>query len=149
MVGVQEVFHIKKIIQKLKKKNLPLFMNGMDSWIFFRTSLAPSITYILVIKIGWTVFEKIRFFHFFKFVHNFCKKIFFELILKENLSCNCSHLPSQYGSNPSGGTQTILISLRPLSIYISAITRSYPVRRLYLRFKRSLIDPRFCKNTCN
>ena len=31
MVGVQEVFHIKKIIQKLKKKNLPLFMNGMDS----------------------------------------------------------------------------------------------------------------------
>ena len=31
-----------------------------------------------------------------------------------NLSCNGSHLPSQYGSNPSGGTQTMLNLLRPL-----------------------------------
>ena len=79
----------------------------MGSLIFFRTSLVPSITYILVMKIGWAVFKKIRFFDFSRFVHNFCKKKFFNLILGVNLSCNGSHLPSQYGSHPSGGTQTI------------------------------------------
>ena len=114
MVGVQEVIHIKKFIQKLKKNVLPLFINGMGSWIFFRTSLVLSITYILVIKIGWAVFEKIIFFDFSKFVHNFCKKNFFELILGMNLSCNGGHLSSQYGSNPSGGTQIMLIVLQPL-----------------------------------
>ena len=31
MVGVQEVIHIKKIIQKRKKKFDLLFMNGMSS----------------------------------------------------------------------------------------------------------------------
>ena len=77
MVGVQEVIHIKKIIQKLKTKIYPLFINGMGSWIFFRPFLVPFITYIWVIKIGWAVFEKIRFFDFSKFVHNFCKKNFF------------------------------------------------------------------------
>ena len=46
MVGVRGVIDIKKIIQKLKKKFYPVFMNGMGSWIFFRTSLVPSITYI-------------------------------------------------------------------------------------------------------
>ena len=69
---------------------------------------------MLVIKIGWAVFEKIRFLDFSKFVHNFSKKNFFELILGVNLSCNGNHLPSQYGSNPSVGTQTMLILLRPL-----------------------------------
>ena len=33
-------------------------MNGVGSGIFFRTSLAPFIAYILVIKIGLAVFEK-------------------------------------------------------------------------------------------
>ena len=64
MVGVQEVIHIKKIIQKLKKNVYPLFNNGIGSWIFVRTSLVPSITCILVTKIGWAVFKKIRFFDF-------------------------------------------------------------------------------------
>ena len=31
MVGVQEVIHIKKIIENLKKKIFPLFKNGMGS----------------------------------------------------------------------------------------------------------------------
>ena len=31
MVGIQEVIHIKQIIQKLKKKFYPLFINGMGS----------------------------------------------------------------------------------------------------------------------
>ena len=31
MVGVQAVIHIKKIIQKFKKKIYPLFINAMDS----------------------------------------------------------------------------------------------------------------------
>ena len=31
MVGVQEVIHISKIIQKLKKNVYPLFMNEMAS----------------------------------------------------------------------------------------------------------------------
>ena len=97
MVSVQEVIHIKKIIQKLKKKSLPPFYKRNGFLNFFRTSLVPSITYILVIKIGWAVFEKIRFFDFSKFVHIFCKQFFFELILWVNLSCNGSHLPSQYG----------------------------------------------------
>ena len=101
MVGVQEVIHIKKIIQKRKKKFDLLFMNGMSSWIFIRISWVPSIPCILVIKIGSAVFKKIRFFYFSKFVHNFCKKKFFELILGVNLSCDRSHLPSQYGSKPS------------------------------------------------
>ena len=84
-------------------------MNGISSWIFFRTFLVPSITYILVIKIGWAFFKKMGFFDFSKFAYNFCKKIFFELILAVNSSCSGSHLPSQYGSNPSEGTQTMLI----------------------------------------
>ena len=78
-----------------------------------KTSSVHSITYILVIKIGWAVFEKIRFFDFSKFVHNFCKNFFFVLILRTNSSYNGSHLPSQYESKPSGGTQTMLILLRP------------------------------------
>ena len=114
MVGVQEVIHIKKIIQKLKNKFLLPFYKRNGFFNFFRTSLIPSIIHILVIKIGWAVFEKMRFFDFSKFVHNVCEKIFSELILGVNLSCNRSHLPSQYGSNPSRGTQTMLILLRPL-----------------------------------
>ena len=89
----------------------------MSSWIFFRTSLVPSIAYFLVIKIGSTVFEKIRYFYFSKFVHNFRKKFFFELILRVNLSCDGNHLPSQYGPNLSGGAQTMLILLRPCQKY--------------------------------
>ena len=34
-----------------------------------------------------------------------------------NLSCNGSHLPSQYKSTPSRGTQTMLILLRPLAYF--------------------------------
>ena len=34
IVGVQEVIHIRKIIQKLKKNFYPLCINGMGSWIF-------------------------------------------------------------------------------------------------------------------
>ena len=34
------------------------------------------------------------------------------MILGVNLSCNGSHLPSQYGSNPSVGSQPMLILLR-------------------------------------
>ena len=49
-------------------------MSGMGSQIFFRTFLVPSMTYILAIKFGRAVFEKIWFFDFFKFVYNFCKK---------------------------------------------------------------------------
>ena len=88
-------------------------MSGMGSRIFFRTSLVPSITYILAIKIGSAVFKKIWFWDFSKFVYNLCKKNFFELILGVNSSWSGSHLPSQYGSNPSEGTQTMLILLRP------------------------------------
>ena len=94
MVVVQKVIHIKKISQNLKKKIYPLFINGMGSWIFSRTSLVHSITYILVIRIGWAVFEKIIFFDLSKFAHNFCKKFFIELIIGVNLSCNGSHLHS-------------------------------------------------------
>ena len=94
-----------------------LIFNCFDSCsrISFKTSLVPSIIYILAIKIGWAVFEKIWFFDSSKFVYNFCKKFFFELILGVNSSCSGSHLPSQYGSNPSGGTPLfrMLILLRP------------------------------------
>ena len=48
----------------------------MGSWIFFQNLYNTLITYILVIEIGLAVFEKIRFFDFSKFVHNFCKKFF-------------------------------------------------------------------------
>ena len=90
-------------------------MSGRGSRICFRTFLVPSITYVLAIKIGEAVFEKIRFCDFSKFVYNFCKKNFFDLlILGVNSSCSGNHLPSQYGSNPRGGTQTMLILLRPL-----------------------------------
>ena len=81
-------------------------MSGMGSRIFFRTSLVLSITYILAIKIGWAVSEKIWFCDFSKFVYNFCKKNSFELILGVNLSCSGYHLSTQYGSNPSGGAQS-------------------------------------------
>ena len=40
----------------------------------------------------------------------------FELILGVNSSCSSSHLLWQYGPNPSGGTQTTFILLRPLLI---------------------------------
>ena len=91
-----------------------LLVSGMGYRIFFITSLVPSITYILPIKIAWAVLEKFWFFNFSKFVYNVCKKFFFELILGANLSCSGNHLLSQYGSNPSGGTQNMLILLRPL-----------------------------------
>ena len=94
-------------------------MSGMGSGICFRTSLVPSITYISVIKIGWAVFEKIWFFDFLTFVYNFCKQFFFELILGVNSSWIGSHRPSQYGSNPSGGTQTMLILLRPFITFFT------------------------------
>ena len=91
-------------------------MSGMGSRILFRTSSVLSITYSLAIKIGWAVFEKIWFFDFFKFAYNFSKKNFLDLILGVNSSCSSSHLPLQYGSYPNGGTQTMLILLRPFDV---------------------------------
>ena len=125
-------------------------MSGMGSRIFFRTSLVPSITYILPIKIGWVVFEKIWFSDFSKFVYNFCKKFFFELILGVNSSFSGSHLPSQNGSNPSGGTQTMLILLRPFTKnldehFINNLNKNFTVKfrwKIYL----SNLDEKFtCK----
>ena len=106
MVGVREVFHIKKVIQKYKKKFLLLFYERNEFLNFIQNLSEPRSVRPFP--------EKIRFFDFLKFVYNFCKKIFFELILGVNLSCNGSHLPLQYGSNPSEGTQTMLILRRPL-----------------------------------
>ena len=59
MAGVKEVIHIKKIIKIFNNFFHSLLMSGMGSRIFFRNSLVPSITYILAIKIGLAVFEKI------------------------------------------------------------------------------------------
>ena len=118
MVGVQEVIYIKKFIKKLKKKCLPPFYKRNGFLNFFQNLFSTLYNIYLVIYIGLAVFEKIRFFDFSKFVHNFCKKNFLELILGVNLSCNGSHFLSQYGSNPSGGTQTILILLRPLYNFV-------------------------------
>ena len=104
----------KKLFKNFYNSFHPLLMSGMGSQIVYRTSLVPSITYILSIQIDRAVFEKIWFFDFSKFVYKFCKKFFLELIIGVNLSCSGSQLPLQYGSNPSGGTQTMLILLRPL-----------------------------------
>ena len=103
----------------------------MVSSLFHKPSLVTSITYILIIKIGWAVFEKIIFYDFSKLVHNFCEKNFFELILGANLSCNGNHLPSQYGSNPSGGIQTMLILIRPLQKIHGYMETSWPCDRVY------------------
>ena len=64
--------------------------------------------YILAIKIGWAVFEKIGFFDFSKFLrkHFVC---LFQSILGVNLFCKGSDLPPQYGSN---GTRIVLIPPR-------------------------------------
>ena len=104
---------MKKLFKNFNNFFHPLPMSGMGSRIFFRTSLVPSITYILAIKICLAVFERMWFFDFSKFVYNFCKNFFFKLILGVNLFCSGSHLSLQYGSNPGGGTQTMLILLRP------------------------------------
>ena len=48
----------------------------MGSWIFFRTSLVPFITYILVIKIGWTVFKILDFLIFQNSFITFVRKFF-------------------------------------------------------------------------
>ena len=118
-------FILKKLFKHFNNFFHPLLMSGMGSRIFLRTFLVPSITYILAIKIGWAVFEKIWFFDFSTFVYNFCKKNFFELILGVNSSCRSIRLPSQYGSNPSGGTQTMLILLRPLQIILNGTLNLY------------------------
>ena len=105
-------------------------MRGMGSRIFFRTFLI----YILDIKIGWVVFEKIWFF-FSKFVYKFCENFFSSFGV--NSSCSGSHLPSQYGSNPSGGTQTMLILLRPLlkKVYGNESPRAKKARMSKSKFK--------------
>ena len=110
-----QMFSCKSIIscENLNFPLNPLLMTRMASRFIVRTSLVSSISYISSIKIGWAVSEKIWFFLSSKFVYNFGKKNFFELILDVNSSCSGSHLPSQYGSNPSGSTQTMLILLRP------------------------------------
>ena len=56
-----------------------LLIGGISSWIFRITSLVPSMAYILAIKFGWAVLERILFFDFSKFVHNFCKNFFFRV----------------------------------------------------------------------
>ena len=117
-------------------------MSGMGCRVFFRISLVPSITYISAIKIGWAVFEKIWFFDFSKFAYNFCKKFFFELILGVNFSCSGSHLPSQYGSNPSRGTQTMLI-WPDLSISCSGIGLLIGFLVFHL-IKMSFVIPEAC-----
>ena len=94
MVDVQEVIHIKRNYLKIF---IIFFIPSLwAEWVlefFPRTSLVPSITYILVIKICKAVFEEILFVDFPKFVYNFCKNFFFELILGVNSSCSGSHLP--------------------------------------------------------
>ena len=102
IVGVKEVFFFNYEVPLRTFSKKYILSLWIWAWIFFRTSLAPSITYILVINTGWAVFKKIRFFDFSKFVYKLCKKFFFELILGVNLFCHGSHLPSQYGSNPDG-----------------------------------------------
>ena len=52
-----------------------LLIDRIGSWIFCITYLVPSITYIVSIKLSFTVFQKIIFLDFSKFVHNFCKKV--------------------------------------------------------------------------
>ena len=105
-----------KHYSKIKKKNLPPFYKRNGFLNCFQNLFSTLYNIYFSHQIGWAVFKKIRFFDFSKFVHNFCKKFFFEFILKVNLSCNGSHLPSKYGSNPSGGTQAMLILLRLLFI---------------------------------
>ena len=150
MVGVQEVIHTKKIIKKFKKKCLPPFYKRNGFLNFFRHLFSTLYNIYLIIKIGWVVFEKIKFFDFSKFVHNFCKKIFFELILGLNLSCNGSHLPLQYGSIPNGGTQTMLILLRPLfllpnpfSEQLENLSSNLNNVTMYKDWHKSQIDPNF------
>ena len=116
----------------------------MGSWFFFRISVVPSMIYILVIKIGWNVSEKMRFFDFSKFVHNFCKKNVFELMFWVNLSCNGSHLPSQYRSNPSGVTQTMLILLRPLNKIGQMVLEKFWLPISKCSFEMNVITPPFC-----
>ena len=123
----KKYFILKKLFKNFNNFFHTLLISGMGSRIFFRPSLVPSITYILAIKIGWAVFEKIWFFGFSKFFYNFDEKKIFELILGVNSSCSGIHLPSQYGSNPNGGTQTMLILLRPLTKQAS--------QKLKLKFK--------------
>ena len=98
-----------------------LFYKQNGSGIFFRTSLVPSVTYILVINIGWAVFEKILFFDFSKFVHNFCKKFFFELILGVNLSCN----GSRYGLLDKESTLQVTIYIEVGTIQLVLLTNIY------------------------
>ena len=134
MVGVQEVIHFKKNISKFQNFFYPLLVNKIDFWIFFRTSLVPFITYILVIKIGRAVFENFFFFNFSKFAHNFCKNFLFDLILRVNSSCSGSHLPSQYGWTPSGATQTMLILLRRF-VEKNSKCKNHPQITLYYKVK--------------
>ena len=108
------------------------------------TSLVPPITYILVIMIGWAVFQKMRFFDFSKFVHNFCKKNVSDLILGVNLSCNGSHSPSQYKSNSSGVTQTMLILLRPLNKIGQMVLEKFWLPISKCSFEMNVITPPFC-----
>ena len=65
-----------KNCKKVKIFFLSLLINGIDSWVFCKTSLVPFITYILAIKIGWAVFEKNGFVDFPNFFITFVK-IFF------------------------------------------------------------------------
>ena len=74
---------------------------SIGSRIFFRTSLVPSITYILAIKIGKAVFEKIWFFDFSKFVYNFGKFFFsswylmlIHLVVVATYPCNMDQIPA-------------------------------------------------------
>ena len=65
------------------------------------------------------------------------------MILGVNSSCSSSHLPSQYGSNPSGGTQTILIFRRTDGI--ASTLRDFLDRAEILDTRESNTDVGACK----
>ena len=106
----------KKNYSKIKKKILPPFYERNGFLNFVQNLFSTLYNIYFSHQDRFSRFRENFIFEFFKFVHNFCKKQFFELILGVNSSCNGSHLPSKYGSNPGGGTQTMLILLRPLLI---------------------------------
>ena len=62
------------------------------------------------------------------------------MILGVNSSCSGSHLPSQYGLNLSGGTQTMLILLRPLKKFHMLVFQIYSTAKNFRRLERSTPD---------
>ena len=67
MMGVQEVIDFQKLLKNYNNFFCPLLINGIGSRIFNMNILVPSMKYILAIKIGRAVFERIEFMIFQKF----------------------------------------------------------------------------------